>query len=118
MGIAEEALFGGRALTPEPAALAKRERLAELGFHQPGEREIEIVPTQQQVLSNGGAREIDAVTLAADADKTEIAGAAADIANQHRLAVKKQLARSLEIIRNPRIERGGGLLQKRELGKP
>ena len=69
-----------------------------LRFHQPGQREIEIVAAQQQVLAHGGAREVDQVAFARHADQAEIAGAAADVADQHDLAVEQLLARRARLL--------------------
>ena len=57
-------LFGRRALAAQSAALAHGERFAELRLHQPRERQIQIVTAQQQMLSDGGARELDAIAFA------------------------------------------------------
>ena len=114
-GSASRRLLGGRALAAQTAALADGELRAELRFHQPGERQIEIVAAEQQVLADGGAREIDAVAFAGDADQAEIAGAAADVADQHHLAVEEQLAGAREIVGDPGIERRRGLFEQREL---
>ena len=93
--------------------------LAELRFHQPRQREIEIVAAQQQVLADGGARELDAVAIARHADQAEVAGAAADVADQHHLAIEEQLARVREVVGDPGIERRGRLFEQRELrGSP
>ena len=113
--IGEQPLLGRGALAAQAAALADGERHAELGFHQPGEREIEIVAAEQQVLADGGAREVDPVAFARDADQAEVAGAAADVADQHDLAVEELLARAREIVGDPGIEGRGGLFEQRQL---
>ena len=117
IGIAEQALLGVRALPAQAAALPDGERHAELGFHQPGDGEIEIIAAQQQMLADGGAGEIDQIALARDADQAEIAGAAADVADQHDLAIEKQLAGLRQVVGDPGIERGGGLFEQGELGQ-
>ena len=86
-----------------------------LRFHQPGQGEIEIVAAQQQVLAHGGAREVDQVAFARDADQAEVAGAAADVADQHDLAVEELLARGGQVVGDPGIERRGGLFEQRQL---
>ena len=53
------------------------------------------------MFADGGAREIDAIAFAAHADQAEVAGTAADVADQHDLAVVKQLARALEVVGDP-----------------
>jgi hypothetical protein len=113
--IGEQLLLRRRALPPQSAALPHGERNAELGLHQPGEREIEIVAAQQQVLAHRGAREIDQIALARHADQAEIAGAAAHVADQHRLPVEQLLARLRQIVGDPRIERRRRLFEQRQL---
>ena len=41
-----------------------------LRLDQPGQREVEIVAAEQQVLADGGARELDAIAFARHADQT------------------------------------------------
>ena len=113
--VVQQPLLGRRALPPQPAALADGKRRAQLGFDQPGQREIEVVAAQQQVLAHGGAGEVDQVALARDADQAEIAGAAAHVADQHDLAVEELLARLRQVVRDPGIERRGRLFEQRQL---
>ena len=113
--VVEQALLGRRTLAAQAAALADGERHAQLGFDQPGEREIEVIAAQQQVLAHGGAREVDQVAFARDADQAEIAGAAAHVADQHDLAIEKLLARLRQVVGDPGIEGRGGLFEQREL---
>ena len=54
-------------------------------------REVEIVAAEQKMAADGGACELDPVALAVDADQREIAGAAADIADEHRLPSNNSL---------------------------
>ena len=114
IGIVEQALLGGGTLAAQAAALADGERHAELGLDQPGQREIEIVAAQQQVLADGGAGEIDQVALARDADEAEVAGAAAHVADQHDLAIEELLARLRQVVGDPGIEGGGRLFEEGE----
>ncbi len=86
-----------------------------LVLDQPGEGEVEVIAAKQEVLADGGAGELDAVVLAADADEGEVAGAAADVADQHGLSVKELLAGLGEIAGDPGVEGGGGFLEQREL---
>ena len=67
------------------------------------------------MLADGGAREIDAVALAGDADQSEVAGAAADVAHQDRLPVEQALLRTREIVGDPGIKRRGGFFEQRQL---
>ena len=113
--IAEQNFLGGGALAAQTAALADGKLLAEFRLDQPGQREIEIIAAEQQMLADGGAREVDLVAIAGDADQREVAGAAADVADQNDLAVEEQLARAREIVGDPGIEGRGGLFEQREL---
>ena len=114
VGIVEQPLLGGGALAAQAGALADGERNAELGLDEPGQREVEVVAAEQQVLADGGAGEVDQVALARDADEAEIAGAAADVADQHDLAVEELFARLGEVVGDPGIEGGGGLFEEGE----
>ena len=87
---------------------------AQLGFHQPRQREIEVIAAQQQVLAHRRAREIHQVALARDADQAEIAGPAAHVADQHDLAVEELLARLRQVVRDPGIERRRRLFEQRQ----
>ena len=115
VGVIEQLFLGGGTLAAEAAALADGERHAELGFHQPGEREIEIVAAEEEVLADRGAGEVDQVAFAGDADEAEIAGAAADVADQNDLAIEELLAGRGEVVGDPGIEGRGGLFEQREL---
>ncbi len=116
--IRQHAFLGRRALTPQSGALAYRELRAELRLHQPGERQIQIVATEQQVFANRGASKLDAVAIAIHSDQREVAGAAADVAHQHQLAVEKALLRLRQVIGDPGIKRRRGLFHQRELLDP
>ncbi len=114
MRIVEQLLLGRGTLPPQTAALADGELGVELGFDEPGQREIEIVAAQQQMLADGSAREVHQIALAGDANQAEIAGAAADVADQHNLAIEQLLTRLREVVGDPRVERRGGLFEQRE----
>ena len=113
--VAEEALFGGGALAAQAAALADGERHAELGFDEPGDGEIEIVAAKEEMLADGGAGEVDQVAIARDADEAEVAGAAADVADQDDLAIEEELAGLGEVVGDPGVEGGGGFFEEGEL---
>ena len=115
IGIGEQTLFGVGALAAQTAALADGERHAELGFDEPGDGEIEVIAAQQQMLANGGAGEVDQVALAGDADEAEVAGAAADVADQDDLAIEEELAGLGEVVGDPGVEGGGGFFEEGEL---
>ena len=67
------------------------------------------------MLSDRGAREFDAITFALDLDQGEVAGAAADVADQHDLPVEQALLRLREMVRDPGIERSGRLFEERQI---
>src|ERR1700733_5411971 len=58
MRIAEQYFLGRRTLPPQSAALPDGKLLAEFRFGEPGEREVEVVATEQQMLAHGSARKI------------------------------------------------------------
>ena len=112
LGIAKQNFLGRRALPPQAAALADGKLLAEFRFGEPGQREVEIVAAEQQMLADGGAGEVDLVAIARDANQREVAGAAADVADQHHLAIEQQLAGAREIVGDPGIEGRGGFFDQ------
>ncbi len=84
--IVEQLLFRRRTLPPQTAALADGELGVELGFHQPGQREIEIVAAQQQVLPTAVRVKFTRSPSRVTRIEAEITGAAADVAHQDHLA--------------------------------
>ena len=66
------------------------------------------------MLAHRGACEVHQIAFARDADEAEIAGAAAHVADQHRLAIEELFARLRQVVGDPRIERRRGLLQQRQ----
>ena len=114
-GSDKQPLFGRRALTPQAAALPQGKRCSELALDQPRQRQVEVVAAEQQVLADSGAREFDAIALAVDADQCEVAGAAADIANQYDLPIEQALLRLREMVGDPGIERSGRLFDQRQV---
>ena len=105
MGIGQHAFFGRGALAAQTAALADGKLCADFGFHQPRQREVEIVAAQEQMLADRGARELHAVARPVDTDQREVAGSAADIADQHQLPVKQTLLGLREMVGDPGIKR-------------
>ena len=87
---------------------------AEFGFGEPRDGEIEVIATKEEVFAYGGAREIDLVAFARNADEREVAGTAAHVADEDDLAIEEEAAGSREIVGDPGIERGGGLFEERE----
>ena len=114
--VAEQPLLGVGALAAQTASLADGERHGELGFHQPGDGEIEVIAAQQEMLAHGGAREVDQIALARDADQAEVAGTAAYVANEHELAIEKQLAGLRQVVGDPGVEGGGRLFEQGQPG--
>jgi len=66
------------------------------------------------MFSDRGAGEVDFVAVAGDFDEREVAGAAADVADENDLTVEEQLARLVEIAGDPGIEGRGGFFEQRE----
>src|SRR6266850_6787790 len=64
------------------------------------------------MFADGGAREIDVVTIAGYTNEAEVAGAAADVADQHYLAVEQELAGASEVVGDPGIESCGGFFEQ------
>ncbi len=68
-GIAKQYLFGRRALTPQSAALPDGKLLADLGFRQPCQRQIEVVAAEKKVFADRRAGEVDLVAISRNADQ-------------------------------------------------
>ena len=94
-----------------------RKLLPDLGLRQPSQRQIQVVAAEQQVFADSGAGELDLVALACDLDEGKVRGAAANVANQHDLAIEQQPPRPCKVVRDPRIECCGRLLDQRQLGE-
>ena len=82
-----------------------------------GEREIEIVAAQDQVFADGDAVELGFPAFAAaDADEREVGGAAADVANQDRLAWGDLLFPVAAMANQPSIEGGLRFFDQHDAG--
>jgi len=86
--------------------------LAEFGFDEPGEGEVEVIAAEEQVFADGGAGEFDEVAGAGDFDESEVAGAAADVADENGLAVEELFLGGGEVVGDPGVEGGGGLFDE------
>ena len=67
------------------------------------------------MFADGGAGELDEVAGAGDLDEREVAGAAADVADEDGLAVEELLLRGGEVVGDPGVEGGGGLFDERDV---
>jgi hypothetical protein len=67
------------------------------------------------VFADGGAGELDEVAGAGDLDEREVAGAAADVADEDGLAVEELLLRGGKVVGDPGVEGGGGLFDERDV---
>src|SRR5207253_3106674 len=101
--IVEQPLLSRRALAAQSAALPDGERHAKLSLDEPCQREIEVVAAQQEMLADRGAGEVYQVAIARNANQAEVAGAAADITDQHDLAIEEFLARRRKVVRDPGV---------------
>ena len=59
-----------------------------------GQRQIHVVAAHQQVIADGDAPQHQFALLFGDADERQVGGAAADVADQQRIADRKQPAAS------------------------
>ena len=114
--------FLGRAAQP-----AKRRPLRErqphggadpgdLALDDRGEREIEVVAAEEQVIADRHALERRRTRFDADPDQAEIGGAAADVADECNLFVFERDRPPL--FGHPRVERGDRFLQQRQRRHP
>ncbi len=70
------------------------------------------------MLADSRASELHAIALAIHSDQREIAGAAADVANQHELSIEQALLRLGQVIGDPGIKCRSRLFHQRELFDP
>ena len=85
----EQLFLGGAAIVPQRLKLEAVDLgalLRELIGHQPGQRQIDVVAAQQDVLAHRHAVEGQFAALLGDGDQREIGGAAADIDHQDQVA--------------------------------
>ena len=90
-GIGPEQRFLDGAAGPHQHGPLPGLQLADLLLDVLGQRQVEIVAAEDQVVADGHAMELDfAPFAAADANQREIGRAAADVANQDLLARRHQ----------------------------
>ena len=111
----KQAFLGGRTRDAQGMTLTQAQLGIELLFDAAGQREIEILASQQQVLADGGALEFDVAALHVRTHQAEVGGAASDVANQNQLAVAQVLAERVLMLRHPRVKRSQRLFQQSEI---
>src|SRR6266566_982019 len=95
--------------------LAQTEFCADFLFYAAGQREIEILASQQQMFTDGGTFKFDLSTWDVDTYEAEVRCASSDVANQHELAVLQVSSESLVMLRHPRVKCGKRLFQQRQV---
>ncbi len=114
--VVEQALLGDATGLGERRELSRLETaaIAHARFDAPRQREVHVVAAEQQVIADRVALERGlAVALAGDADQREVGRAAAEIADEHLVADRQVRAPIVEVIGEPRVERGLRLLEQR-----
>src|SRR5580704_19254609 len=87
-------------------------RRLELSMQHMGERQIHIVAAKQNVFANADALKFQAARDICYSDQAEIGCAAADIADQHDIAMSNQVAPRSARLRGPGVECRLRLLQQ------
>jgi hypothetical protein len=115
--VAEQRLLGQATGVDQPVPLQRVEPLAAAGgeplFDQLGQRQIDVVAAEQQVIADRDARE---PAVGVDADQREVGGAAADVEHQHAIA-GRQRPRDAAVGVDPRVERRLRLLEQHHRGQ-
>src|SRR3989475_6171438 len=78
------------------------------------EREVDVVASEQDVVSDSEARQRQPAFVLADGDQREVAGAATDVDHQDHVARTDMLAPFVSGRFHPRVKRGLRLFEKRE----
>ena len=78
------------------------------------EREVDVVASEQDVVSDSEARQRQPALVLADRDQREVAGAATDVDHQDHIARPDMLAPFVSGCFHPRVQRGLRLFEKRE----
>src|SRR5215831_7762318 len=109
--LAQQALFGRRTHDSQCMTLTQTKSCVELPFNAAGERKVEILASQQEVLADGSAFKLDVSALDVGTYEAEVRCAASDVANQHELAVSQVISENVLMLRHPRIEGSQRLFQ-------
>ena len=113
----EQPLLGQPALLPQRVQLHRVE-LGPFGgqllLQMPGQREIDIVASQQDVLAHRHALQRQFSGLLGNRDQREIRGAAADVHHQNQIAHRHALA-PIGMPLDPGVERGLRLFEQQQI---
>src|SRR5215472_11283044 len=104
--LAQQALFGRRTHDSQCLTLTQAQLGVDLPFNPARERKVNILPSEQEVLADGGAFKFDLSTSDLGSYETEVRCAASDVANQHQFTVAQVIAENVLMLCNPRIKRG------------
>ena len=115
--LAEHPFLGRAAQPAERRPLRDRQPhggadLGDPALDDRGEREIEVVAAEEQVIADRHAFERRRARLDADPDQAEVGRAAADVADERNLVVFERDRPPL--FGHPRVERGDRFLQQRQ----
>jgi hypothetical protein len=96
IGICQQAFLGFAAGMGEPSELVLIERHAaittKLGRHRVGQRQVEIVAAEQDVIANRDTLETKIAAVIAHFNEAKVCGAATDVTDEHALARIHHLA--------------------------
>ncbi len=93
-------------------------RRLKLGLQRIGERQIHIVAAKQNVFADADALKFEATLDICYSDQAEIGCPAADVADQHDIAVSNQVAPRSARLRRPGVECRLRLLQQCDIPEP
>ena len=113
--IAEQPLLGRGALAAQAAALADRKLLCRACSTSQASVRSRLSPPSSRCLPTAVRVKSIWSPSRETRIRAEVAGAAADVADQHDLAVEQHLARLREVVGDPGIERRRGLFEQRQL---
>ena len=112
-------LFLGRPARESKCAplLGVEPRALELFLHMMGQREVDIVTAQHQVIAHRDAAKSWTGRRLDDRDQAEVGRAAADVADQDQLACAHLALPSVLVRHDPTINAACGLLEQRDRGQ-
>src|SRR5258708_13675151 len=84
--------------------LTQAEFRGELLFDAARQREVEILASEQEVLTDGSAFKFDVSALNMGLYEAEVRCAASDVANQHELAISQVLSENVLMLRYPHVK--------------
>ena len=118
--LAEHPFLGRAAQPAERRPLRDRQphggaHLGDPALDDRGEREIEVVAAEEQVIADRHAFERRRSRLDPDPDQAEVGRAASDVADERNLIVFER--DRLPLFGHPRVERGDRFLQQRQPGQ-